>query len=46
MFEFVDHQAVAIDTQALERNGSSAHVAAKALELLTLMDFAGDGGIQ
>ena len=41
-----DHQAVAVDTQALERNGPFADIAAKALELLTLMVFAGDGGVQ
>ena len=40
VFEFVDHKAIPVDTQALKRNGPSAHVAAKSLELLTLMVFA------
>ena len=46
VFKFVDHQAIPVDTQALKRNGPSAHIAAKSLELLTLMAFAGDGGVQ
>ena len=42
----VDHQAVAVDIQALKRNGLSRDVAAKALELPTLMLLAGNGGVQ
>jgi hypothetical protein len=40
LFEGVDHQPVAVDAQPLECDGSARDVAAKTLELVTLMVFA------
>lgn len=45
MFQFVDHQSIAIDAQALLGNWRASHVAAQALEFAALTGFAADGGI-
>ncbi len=43
MFEFVDHQPVAIDAQALLGDGRASHIAAHALECAARVAFAADG---
>ncbi len=45
MFQFVDHQPIAIDAQALLGDGRASHIAAQALEFAALTGFAADGGI-
>ena len=40
MFEFVDHQPIAIDAQALLGDGRASHIVAQALEFVALTGFA------
>lgn len=46
VFEFVDHQAVAVAAEALKRNGRARHVAAQSLQLPALVGPAGDRRIE
>jgi hypothetical protein len=45
MLELVDHQAIAVSGEALERDGGARHIAAQALQLSPLAGRAADGGI-
>jgi hypothetical protein len=45
VFEFVDHQPIAIDAQALFGDGRASHIPAHALEFAARTGFAADGGI-
>ena len=46
MFQFMDHQAIAIDTQPLQGDWPSRHVTAQALKFVTLMNFTHDCSVE
>ncbi len=46
MLEFMDHQAIAIDTPPFQGDWASCDVTAQALEFISLMGFTGHRRIQ